>query len=145
MTLFWLWSLHFNHKMKIVVTFSRVNQGLFMNKIIFKILCKYQLRRRHLLCFRPFCKTFFSSNSTIFQVRPTCDKLDSSSFSEFTIAGSGSFISIVSINMSFDSIVVISTSFPSTTSLRSSQINHLRSFLCTLMLEVCPASSGSYQ
>ena len=71
--------------------------------------------------------------------------LDSSSFFESTIAGSGSSYSIVSLNMSFDSIVVISTSFPSTTSLRSSQINHLRSFLCTLMLEVCPASSGSYQ
>ena len=71
--------------------------------------------------------------------------LDSSSFFESTIAGSGSSYSIVSSNMLFVSFLVISTSFPSTTSLRSSQINHLRSFLCTLMLEVCPASSDSYQ
>ena len=131
-----------------VVTFYQVNQGLFLCKIVFKLLCKYQLRRRHLFCFRPFCKTIVSSNSTIFQVRPTCDNWILSSFFEFTIAGSGLFNSIVSIIMSFVPFVVISTSSSSSLILMSSRLSRNKAFkrICSiLMLEVCPASSDSYQ
>ena len=116
------------------MTLFWVNQGLILYKNVFKILRQISTAQTPSALLSAILFNFYQLQFYHLPDKASLWRLDSFFLFKFTIAGSGSLRSFMSICISFVPFLVFSTSLPSINLLR-------RSFVQILMLEDCPANS----